>query len=67
MIAGYKKFRYGGEVEEGTGIIKKKKKKKGTIQVGDTSIDTMAVVKDTGTALVFGSLVGGILRGISRR
>ena len=67
MIAGYKKFRYGGEVEQGTGIIKKKKKKKGTIQVGKTSIDTMAVVKDTGTALVFGSLVGGILRGISKR
>jgi len=27
MIAGYRKFRYGGEIEEGTGIIKKKKKK----------------------------------------
>ena len=65
MIAGYKKFRYGGEVEEGTGIIKKKKKK-GTIQVGKTSIDSMAVVKNAGTALVVGSLVGSILRGMRR-
>jgi hypothetical protein len=65
MIAGYKKFRYGGEVEEGTGIIKEKKKK-GTIQVGKTSIDSMAVVKNAGTALVVGSLVGSILRGMRR-
>ncbi len=65
MIAGYRKFRYGGEIEEGTGIIKKKKKK-GTIQVGKTSIDSMAVVKNAGTALVVGSVVGSILRGMRR-
>jgi predicted RNA-binding Zn-ribbon protein involved in translation (DUF1610 family) len=66
MIAGYKKFRYGGEIEEGTGIIKKRKKKKGTIQIGKTSIDSMAVVKNAGTAMVVGSVVGTILSGIKR-
>ena len=67
MMWGYRKFRYGGEIEEGTGIVKTpKNKQKITSVLDDKGIDTMAIVKGAGTAAIAGSVLNAFLNA-SRR
>ena len=67
MTWGYRKFRYGGEIEEGTGIVKApKNKQKLTSVLDDKGIDSMALVKNMGTAAVAGSVLSAFLNA-SRR
>jgi hypothetical protein len=67
MTWGYRKFRYGGEIEEGTGIIKvSKNKQKVTSVLSENGIDSMAIVKNVGTAAIAGSVLSAFLNA-SRR
>lgn len=62
MTWGYRKFRYGGEIEEGTGIVKpSKNKQKVTSVLSENGIDSMAVVKHAGTAAIAGTLLNAFL------
>lgn len=62
MTWGYRKFRYGGEIEEGTGIVQApKNKQKITSVLGENGVDSMALVKNMGTAAVAGSVLSAFL------
>lgn len=52
---GYKKFRYGGEIEEGTGIVNETDNKK--IQ---TKNEGMEIAKDVASSMVVGGIVSAI-------
>ena len=67
MTWGYRKFRYGGEIEEGTGIIiAPKNKQKITSVLVENGVDSMALIKNVGTAAVAGSVLSAFLNA-SRR
>jgi predicted RNA-binding Zn-ribbon protein involved in translation (DUF1610 family) len=68
MVWGYRKFRYGGEIEEGTGIVPEAKKNSAVNMINEkTGIDSMAVVKDIGKSAVIGGVAGAIFSAISDR
>ncbi|MDQ3194061.1 MAG: hypothetical protein M3P82_03570 [Bacteroidota bacterium] len=63
---GYKKFRYGGEIEEGTGIVEGGDDNKVTpITKSITTTEGFNVAKDVATSVVIGSVLGALLN--SRR
>jgi preprotein translocase subunit SecF len=62
MTWGYRKFRYGGEIEEGTGIVKTpKNKQKVTAMLAENGVDSMAVVKNMGSAVAVGAVLNAFL------
>ncbi|MEO6695543.1 MAG: hypothetical protein ABIY50_09080 [Ignavibacteria bacterium] len=60
---GYKKFRYGGEIEEGTGIETQQDKKLTIKNLQNNS--GLNIAKDVATSVVIGSVLGALLN--SRR
>jgi predicted RNA-binding Zn-ribbon protein involved in translation (DUF1610 family) len=61
---GYRKFRYGGEVEEGTGIIKSKKQTNPVLN--KINNPSMNVAKNVATSVMIGSVAGAIFRSIRK-
>lgn len=70
MTWGYKKFRYGGEIEEGTGIVKDQKKKKSKIEeltgVNTDSMHAGSILKGVGGAAIAGSVLSSVLKNIKK-
>jgi len=66
MVWGYKKFRYGGEIEEGTGLVEDKKsqfnllKDSGSIS-GILSGETAGIAKSAVASVAVGSILGSLL------
>ncbi|MEO8663965.1 MAG: hypothetical protein ABI462_00600 [Ignavibacteria bacterium] len=58
---GYKKFRYGGEVEEGTGIVEDGGDKVASITKSITKDDGLNFAKDVAATVVIGSVLGALL------
>ncbi|MBX7044899.1 MAG: hypothetical protein K1X86_03595 [Ignavibacteria bacterium] len=59
---GYKKFRYGGEIEEGTGIVEEREVK----NVKSSSNEGMAMVKDVAASVAIGSVMDAVFRQMRR-
>lgn len=62
---GYKKFRYGGEIEEGTGIENQNEKKLTIKNITSGSSPGINIAKDVAASVVIGSVLGALLN--SRR
>jgi predicted RNA-binding Zn-ribbon protein involved in translation (DUF1610 family) len=64
---GWKKFRYGGEIEEGTGIVDEKKKEKSVTVLNQqvTQSQGMEIAKDVAASVVIGGVLSALLN--SRR
>lgn len=59
---GYKKFRYGGEIEEGTGMVEEKPVQK----TESESSQGMELVKDVATSVAIGSVMNAVFRQMRR-
>lgn len=57
---GYKRFRYGGEIEEGTGIVVQQPKKKETTVAGINKSDAMELTKNVAVSVAIGAIAGAI-------
>ena len=64
---GYKRFRYGGEIEEGTGIEKSEQGKTQSITKAVTSGEGLGVVKDIAASVVIGSVISSLLKNSYKR
>lgn len=62
---GWKKFRYGGEIEEGTGIQAENEKKVATVNTPVTKSAGYEMAKDVAASVVIGSVLSALLN--SRR
>jgi len=62
---GYKKFRYGGEIEEGTGIENQQDKKLTVTNLQKNVSPGLDIAKDVAASVVIGSVLGALLN--SRR
>ena len=63
---GYKKFRYGGELEEGTGLDEKENKHSANISAEDfTKSEGFGIAKNVAASVVIGSVISSLLN--SRR
>ncbi|MEO8210418.1 MAG: hypothetical protein ABI840_07640, partial [bacterium] len=63
---GYKKFRYGGELEEGTGLDEKENKNNLKISTEDfTKSEGFEIAKNVAASVVIGSVISSLLN--SRR
>ena len=67
---GYKKFRYGSEIEEGTGIVKQSKQKNDTLQkytgIDTSNMDANSLLKGIGVASIAGGVLSSVLRNVKR-
>ncbi|MBN8571706.1 MAG: hypothetical protein J0M18_18935, partial [Ignavibacteria bacterium] len=64
---GYKKFRYGGEIEEGTGIVADTDVKKVQAQSNSiTSGQGFDIAKDVVTSVAIGSVMNAVFRQMRR-
>ena len=61
---GYKKFRYGGEIEEGTGIIPEKQEKKITTNLLENP--NMNLVKDVAVSVAIGGVMNAVFKNMRR-
>lgn len=57
---GYKRFRYGGEIEEGTGIVVNQPTKKETTVAGINKSDAMELTKNVAVSVAIGAIAGAI-------
>ncbi len=57
---GYKRFRYGGEIEEGTGIVVNQPSKKETTVAGINKSDAMELTKNVAVSVAIGAIAGAI-------
>lgn len=65
ILWGWKKFRYGGEIEEGSGISKEKDQGKKILK-NLPSVDTMAMVKNTAGSAALGLVAGAIFNSFKK-
>jgi len=65
ILWGWKKFRYGGEIEEGTGINVEKDKSKKIVK-SLPSVDAMAMVKNTAGSMALGIVAGAIFNSFKK-
>jgi hypothetical protein len=59
---GYKRFRYGGEIEEGTGIVAQSTVKKTVAGIGsdDVKSEAMEFTKNAAMSVAIGAIAGAI-------
>lgn len=64
---GYKSFRYGGEIEEGTGIEKAEQGKASSITKAVTSGEGLGAVKEVAASVVIGSVISSLIKNSYKR